>query len=120
MVNAAIELVEMVKAFATGRLLSAIVFWQTVVQIDADLNGIDHRSLGNPSVDVLTSNRNLGLSSVKGFILQLTQRTAINRIGKISPKVLNVKVVGTSTNLLIRPQTDLNRAMLDFRMLQQI
>ena len=35
MVNAAIELVEMVKAFATGRLLSAIVFWQTVVQIDA-------------------------------------------------------------------------------------
>ena len=120
MVNAAIELVEMVKAFATGRLLSAIVFWQAVVQINADLNSIDHRPFGNPSVNVLTSNRNLGLSSIKGFVFQFTQRPAINRIGKVRTKILNVKMIGTSTNLLIRPQTDLNRAMLDFRMLQQI
>ena len=88
------------------------------MQINADLNSIDHRPFGNPSVNVLTSNRNLGLGSVKGFVFQLTQRPAINRIGKVRTKIINVKMVGTSTNLLIRPH--LNRAMLDFRMLQQI
>ena len=69
MINAAVKFIKMVKAFATGRFLSAIVFWQAVVQINADLNSIDHRPFGNPSVNVLTSNRNLGLGSVKGFIL---------------------------------------------------
>ena len=71
-------------------------------------------------MNVLADERHLGCSSIKRFIFQFSQRSAVNRICDIRSKILDVKTVGAGPDFFIRSDSDFDFAVLDFRMIRQV
>ena len=62
----------------------------------------------------------LGAGRIEVFVFQLTDASAVHRIGKISAEKGNIKEIGTRPHFFIRGKADFNGAVGNFRMGKQI
>src|SRR5690606_20488032 len=74
-------------------------------------HGIDHFILGRAGMNIPALNPNIGRGSVKVLILQLSQGTAVQGVGKGCIELLYIEEVGPPANLFIGGEGNLNLPM---------
>ena len=108
------------EAFVAGGVARVLLDRQHLVELHRQQRGVDHRVLGRAGVDAQAVDDNLSSAGVEVFILQLAQLAAVDGVGKVCAKALDVKVVCAAADLLVRGKADLDGAVLDLRMAHQL
>ena len=110
----------MQKAFlALGGLGRAGVFRQPVDDGGSDLDRVLHLALGKARMGRDALDGDGGAVGREGFVLDIPRGFAVHRIGEVGAELLQVDLVDAAADFLIGGEQDLDRAMLDLRILNQ-
>ena len=103
------------KAFVALRAVGPLMDRQQGVEFHGDELRVDHAVLGVARVNVSAVKNDHGRGGVKVLILQLAQSAAVDGVGVVSAKILNVEAVRASADLLIRRKADADGGVGDLR-----
>src|SRR5690606_28744099 len=84
------------------------------------INGIDHFSFSITWVYTFTFYRNYHLCSVEILVLEFANLGSVHRVCPLSPKLLNIKLMGSSSNFLIWGKSNSYSAMTNVRVVYQV
>ena len=112
--------VQMVKALIPFLIHRILICRKQRLEFPCHEKGISHTPLGRARMDIGTMDRHPAGRSIKVFVLQLSQRSAVHSVSPISPKAFHIKAVGSPAHLLVRREADTDRPVLYFRMPEKI
>ena len=70
-------------------------------------------------MDIGTMDRHPAGRSIKVFVLQLSHRAAVYRVGGLCSEMFYIKEIGASSHLLVRGKADADFAVWNFRVGQE-
>ena len=112
-----VEMVEPLIALGIHRVLKRR---QQALEFHADEQRVLHLELRTARVNAGTVNRNLPGSGIEILILELTEGSAVYRIGDVRTEICNIETICTSTDFLIRCKANADFSMLYLRVRQEV
>ena len=110
-------MIEALITFCVHRILERR---KQALEFHADEQCILHLELRAAWVNADTVNHNLPGSSIEILILELTEGSAVYRVGDIRAEIRNIETVCTSTDFLIRCKANADFSMLYLWMRQKM
>ena len=114
------EIIGVEVALPSLGVLAALVDGQHVHELHADLQGIDHDALGLAGMHAPAVDHQLGFRRVEGLVVVGSQAVAVDGVGHVRAKARQIQVMGAAAHFFVRRKGQLDGAVLDFRVLQQI
>lgn len=109
----------MMKALIAICIFRIIKYSQHLLKFHCHADGIFHFALCAAWMDAISLHFNTQICSIKVFIFNFTDRTAIYCISKVSTKAWHVKIFNTISNFLIWCKSNADIAVLYFWMCQK-
>ena len=110
----------MQKAFlALGGFRRAGVLWQAIDDGGGDLDRVLHLALGKAGMGADAFDGDGGAVGRKRLVLDIPRGFAVHRVGEIGAELFQVDLVDAAADLLVGREQDLDRAVLDLRVLNQ-
>ena len=111
---------QMVESLIALRVFRRLEARQHHGYLVSDTHRVTHLMVRRTRVHIQTVHMDLGTRCIEVLKLQLTDCTAIHRIGEIGTELLNVKMVCSAADLFVRRETDTHFTMLDLRVLDEV
>ena len=119
-IHCAVKVSKEEEAFIPFRIFGLLFYRQHSVQLAGNSQRIDHDIFCRARMDVLPLNFDFSACSVKVFVLQLADFSAVDGIRKIRTEFYYIEEVCTSADFLIGGKADFNRTMLHLRVVAEV
>ena len=104
---------------ALGGLRRAGVFRQAIDDGGRDLDRVLHLALGEAGMGADALDGDGGAVGGEGLVLDIPGGFAVHRVGEIGAELFQVDLVDAAADLLVGREQDLDRAVLDLRIVDQ-
>ena len=108
---------KVIKALVAFRILRALHVGEQRVEVAEQIACVDHTALGVARVDGLALKADGRLGGVKALPLQLADGAAVDRVGVLAAKGIDIQQLGSVTDLLVRAEANAECGMGQRRVL---